>query len=185
MTALEQTATGLPTGTWAGDAAHSTVDFRVRHMVVGTFRGTIEDFESRLVVAEDDASLTGSGRVASIVTRVENLTAHLAGDDFFDAASHPELRFASRSIRRSGDELVAEGDLTIRGVTRPVELRGEARGPVTDLGGKERLGLDLETTIDRRDFGMAWNAPLPGGGVAVGNEVQLTAHLELVADERE
>jgi polyisoprenoid-binding protein YceI len=116
-----------------------------------------------------------------VVTLEENLTAHLQSPDFFDAQRHPETTFRSTSIERRGEDgIVIAGELTLKGVTRPVELHGTIRGPVVDLGDAERLGLELEGTIDRTDFGLNWNLPLPKGGLAVGNDVRLVAHLELV-----
>ncbi len=110
----------------------------------------------------------------------ENLNAHLLAPDFFDAERHPELRFSSSDVRRDGDDLVVEGELTIKGVTRPVQLRGTISGPGVDAYGNDRLGLELETEVDRRLFGLEWNSELPGGGLAVSNEATLSGQLSLV-----
>jgi polyisoprenoid-binding protein YceI len=169
---------GIPTGVWKSDPVHSSVGFAVRHMGVTPFRGTVSDFEA--ILGGDQ--LVGSARIESISTADENLTGHLLSPEFFDAERHPELRFESSEIRRDGDELVVPGELTLKGVTRPVELRGTITGPLDDPYGKSRLGIELETTIDRTDFGIDWNADLPSGGKVLADDVQLTARLELVRE---
>jgi polyisoprenoid-binding protein YceI len=168
----------IPTGIWKSDPVHSSVGFAVQHMGVSPFRGTVPDFEA--ILAGDQ--LAGSAQVASISTPDENLTGHLLSPEFFDAERHPELRFESSEIRRDADEVVIPGSLTLKGVTRPVELRGTITGPLEDPYGKRRVGLELETTIDRTDFGIDWNSELPSGGQVVANDVQLSARLELVQE---
>jgi polyisoprenoid-binding protein YceI len=168
----------IPTGIWKSDPVHSSVGFAVQHMGVSPFRGALLDFEA--ILGGDQ--LVGTARVESISTLDENLTGHLLSPEFFDAERHPELRFESGEIRRDGDGLVVSGDLTLKGVTRPVELRGTITGPVADPYGKQRVGLELGTTIDRTDFGIDWNADLPSGGKVLADEVELTARLELVQE---
>ena len=172
----QQVTTGVPTGTWVSDPVHSSIGFAITHSTVLTFRGRVGEFDARLV----DGRLEGTAKVASIQVEDENLTAHLQTPDFFDAEQFPELRFVSSAIERDGDRISVSGDLTIRGVTVPVELPGTIAGPVTDGYGKERLGLELETTVDRHDFGVSWNADLPGGGAMLADEVMITASLALV-----
>ena len=179
-TALAPTA--LPTGTWTADTLHSSIRFSVRHMVVSTFRGEVPEFSGSFVVGDDGAALQGSAPVASIRTQDPNLDAHLVSPDFFDAENHPELHFASTEIHRDGDRLTVEGELTLRGVAKPITLLGTLSGPVDDPFGSVRLGIALEGTIDRRDYGIEWNAPLPGGGFALGNEVTITADLDLIRE---
>jgi polyisoprenoid-binding protein YceI len=166
----------IPTGAWTSDPIHSSVVFAVRHMGVTPFRGGFKDFDASI----SDGRLAGSARVESITTDDETLTGHLLSPDFFDAERHPELRFEADEIRVDGDRIVVPGRLTLKGETRPVELRGTVTGPVTDPYGNDRLGLELETSIDRTDFGIDWNAELPSGGPVLANEVELTAQLELV-----
>lgn len=174
------TLTSLPVGTWKSDPTHSSASFAIKHMVVATFRGRFEDLDATLTVAEDgSAELTGSVAAGSIVVKDENLQAHLGAPDFFDVERYPQLRFTSSSIRRDGEELVLDGELTIKDQTHPVEARGTISGPAETLGGAVKIGLTLETVIDRTKFGLAWNAPLPKGGVAVADEVKLTVELEL------
>jgi polyisoprenoid-binding protein YceI len=178
--AAVDTATSLPVGAWESDPTHSSASFAVKHMVVATFRGRFEELDAKLTVAEDgSAELTGSVSASSIVVKDENLQAHLGSPDFFDTERHPDIRFASKSIRRNGDELVIDGDLTIKDQTHPVETRGTITDPHETLGGAIKIGLTLETVIDRTKFGLNWNAPLPKGGFALADDVTLTVELEL------
>jgi polyisoprenoid-binding protein YceI len=173
--------TTLPVGTWQRDPTHSSAGFAVKHMGVSTFRGHFEDFDALLNVSEDGAAeLVGTVRADSIAVKDENLQAHLGSPDFFDTERYPELRFVSRSLRRDGEQLVASGELTIKDQTRPVEARGTITGPTETLGGAVKIGVTLETIIDRTQFALSWNAPLPKGGLALANEVKLTVELELV-----
>src|SRR3954447_2257262 len=176
--------TVAPAGTWALDTTHSSASFAVKHMVVATFRGRFEDFDARLVVGEDgDASLTGVVKVDSIVVKDENLAGHLKSPDFFDTERYPEIRFVSTAIRRDGDELVVDGDLTVKGRTQRVEARGTIADPVSGPDGSERLGLSLEAIIDRTAYGLDWNAELPKGGRVLANDVTLLVELELARQE--
>ncbi len=170
----------VPTGTWEIDRVHSSIGFAVKHMVVATFRGKFEDYDAALVSGAGGAELTGTVQVASVDVREEALAAHLQGPDFFDAERTPELRFASSSIERDGDEVVLAGDLTIKGKTLPVEARGSVEGPHPGFDEVERIGLALETTIDRTQYGLEWNAPLPKGGFALANDVTLQIQLEFL-----
>jgi polyisoprenoid-binding protein YceI len=181
MSTTEATRTALPTGTWTSDATHSTIDFTVKHFLVGKFRASVPTFSATLVVDEaGHGTLEGTAAVASIVAADDNLTGHLSAPDFFDAERFPEIRFTARSIELSGDEVRARGDLTVKGTTLPIELTGELAGPADDPYGNTRLGLDLTTTFDRTKFGLTFNAPMPGGGFILSDEVKVTAQLELV-----
>src|SRR5271169_1562764 len=174
------TVTSLPVGTWKADPTHSSASFAVKHMVVATFRGRFEDLDATLTVDEDgSARLAGSVAAGSIVVKDENLQAHLGAPDFFDVERYPQLRFVSTSIRRDGEELVLDGELTIKDQTHPIEARGTITDPTETLGGAIKIGLTLETVIDRTEFGLNWNAPLPKGGVALADDVRLTVELEL------
>jgi polyisoprenoid-binding protein YceI len=175
MAVLTESRTALPTGTWALDPVHSTIGFEIPYLA-GTFRGSFEDVDAKLTAD----SLSGAARVASVDVKDENLTAHLQSPDFFDAENHPELTFASSSIERSGEELKVIGEITIRGTTKPVELNGTIAGPITDGYGNERIGLTLSTVVDRTEFGVNWNMPLPNGKPALQNEVTLVAELFFV-----
>lgn len=174
MTTIEQTTT--PTGTWTLDPVHSSIGFAVTYQGVMTFKGTFERYDASLV----DGRLEGTAEVASVKVDDENLAGHLQTPDFFDAEQHPELRFVSRSIERDGDGVSIAGELTLRGQTHPVELSGTLSGPVTDGYGNERIGFDLETTVNRHDYGISWNMELPGGGNALADDVAISANLTLV-----
>jgi polyisoprenoid-binding protein YceI len=170
--AVETTATG----TWRLDETHSSIGFSFLHNGLTPFRGGFSEFDATL----EDGKLVGTATVESITTEDENLTGHLLSPEFFDAQRHPVLRFESSEIRRDGNAAAVRGELTLKGVTQPVELRGHIAGPVTDAYGGNRLGLNLETTIDRTDFGIDWNAPLPSGVNLLDNDVTLTAELQVV-----
>jgi polyisoprenoid-binding protein YceI len=175
-------ATTVPAGTtWTADPVHSSAGFSVKHMVVSTFRGRFEDFAATLTAAEDGTlRLEGRVRADSIAVKDENLAAHLRAADFFDTDRHPEITFASTLVRDEDGELVVEGELTIKGHTRPLRARGTLTEPLETLGGAVKVGLELEATVDRRDYGLDWNAPLPKGGFALENDVKLLVSLELV-----
>jgi polyisoprenoid-binding protein YceI len=170
LTTVEQ---AIPTGTWTLDKTHSSVGYAVRHSGVSLFKGSVTDFDAEVV----EGTLRGSADVSSITVNDENLQAHLLSPEFFDVERTPRVSFESTSIRREGDRLTVEGELEIRDVKRPVTLTGTVAGPVEGPAG-EKLGLTLETVIDRTAFGIAWNMELPGGGFILDNEVTLTANLE-------
>jgi polyisoprenoid-binding protein YceI len=177
-------ATPVPGGSWRIDPVHSHVGFAIRHMVVATFRGHFEEYDGSLHADGAGApALDGSVRVDSLAVKDENLAAHLRSADFFDSASHPLISFTSSAVAVGEDgELEVEGELTIKGRTRPVTARGSFSGPHADIAGNEKLGVELEAVIDRREFGLEWNAPLPKGGLALDNEVRLEVGLELVRE---
>jgi len=160
-------------GAWNFAAAHSSADFAVKY-VVSTFRGSIEDLSATL----QDGVLSGTAKVASIKVKDDNLTGHLMAPDFFDAEQYPEISFRSDSIEADGDEVTVQGELTLRGVTKPITATGTLEGPSQDFMGNTRLGFTLETTIDRTDYGVSWNAELPSGGKALADEVTLHVELE-------
>lgn len=174
----------LASGTWKIDRTHSHVGFAVKHMVVSTFRGRFEDYDGTLIVGEDGAPrLEGWVTVDSIAVADENLRAHLTSPDFFDSARYPRVSFTSTALRVDADgELVLEGELEIKGNVRPVSARGTISGPHVDIAGNDKLGVELQASIDRREFGLEWNAELPAGGVALGNDVKLEVSLELVRE---
>jgi polyisoprenoid-binding protein YceI len=168
----------LPAGTWTVDPVHSQVGFAVAYHV-GTFRGSFAPVEARLEVGEDGkAKLTGSASVSGVKVQDENLSAHLQAPDFFDAERTPEIAFASTAIRPSGDELEIVGELTIKGTTLPVTATGRV-GEQKDYMDRPYFGLELTSTIDRTQFGLNWNNPLPNGDPALANEVTVTAELFL------
>jgi polyisoprenoid-binding protein YceI len=169
----------LPTGTWTFDPIHSSVSFSVRHMGVSTFSAGFREIDAALI----DGRLEGTAKVESVEIEEPQLRGHLLSPEFFDAERQPEIRFESDEVRLGdGDELVVEGDLTVRDVTRRVEARGTLVGPIEGPDGRGRLGITLETVVDRTDFGLGWNMDLPDGTVVLANDVTLTVRLELVRE---
>jgi polyisoprenoid-binding protein YceI len=169
----------VPEGTWTIDATHSTLEFAIRHTGVATVKGRATDL-SGTITGGRQAAIEGTVPVAGLTTFDETRDGHLQSPDFFDADRFPELRFASTRVTLSGDELLVEGELTLKGVTKPVRLTGRLHGPATDPWGNERIGVDLDGTIDRNDFGISWNAPLPGGGFLLADTVRLSASFSAV-----
>lgn len=180
MSTIEQTTTQALTGTWSSDPTHSGLEFAIRHSGVATIRGQVREFQAVLEAGADDLRLSGSGSTASLTTGQDDRDAHLATPDFFDAERYPEFRFVSSEAERDGDDFVVRGEITLKGVTRPIELRGELAGPVTDAFGVPRVGVELAGSLDRTEFGISWNAPLPGGDLLLANRVKVTASLSLV-----
>src|SRR3954464_3215431 len=159
--------TVAPTGTWNLDPVHSRVDFEVRYLA-GTFKGQFHEIGAELTVEGENASLGGTAKVASVDVKDENLSAHLQSPDFFDAERHPQLRFAAQDIRLDGDGKVSvDGELTIKGVSKPVGVTGTVSAPIADPYGNDRIGLNLTTSVDRTDFGVDWNNPLASGEPAL------------------
>jgi polyisoprenoid-binding protein YceI len=173
MSTIEQHATG----TFSADPVHSHVGFEVPY-AVATFSGEVTDFTASLV----DGHLEGSAKIESIKLKDENLQAHVLSPEFFDAERHPVLTF-SGDLARDGDRATIDGEITMKGITRPTKLEGTIVGPTVDHFGATRVGLKLETVVDRTAFDMKWNMPLPNGEPALGNEVTLKADLTLVAQE--
>ncbi len=161
------------TGEWRFNAIHSSVDFSLQYLVA-KFRGRFEEVDASL----RDGVLTGSAKVASVNVKDSNLIGHLQSPDFFDAEQHAELSFTSTTLEAEGDNLTLDGELTIKGITRPVHATGTIDGPTEDFMGNTRLGFTLETKIDRTEFGLNWNAELPKGGKALSDEVTLIVELE-------
>ncbi len=173
-------STVIPEGTWTSDKTHSTFGFSARHLVVATYRGTLLDFDATVVGNPDGScQLDAAARVASVSTTDENLTGHLLAPDFFDAQRFPEVRYHATEISRDGDHLIVSGQLSLKGVTKDIVLHGEIAGPTVGFEDREILGITLEGTIDRTEFGITWNATLPTGGLVLGHEVKLVANLEL------
>ncbi len=179
MSTLESTTTIAPAGTiWTADPVHSNVAFEVEYAGVSIFRGSFRDFDATL----ESSTLAGSARVASVDVKDEQLSGHLQSPDFFDAERNPEIAFRADTLSLGDDGAVSgTAELTIKGVTKPVELQGRlAAAPSVDPFGRERLGLTLETAIDRNEYGISWNAPNQSGGNYLGDEVTLKADLTFV-----
>lgn len=174
MTVASEPITIIPAGTWRIDPVWSSVEFAVRKLGLTTIKGRAGSVAG-VISGGETPSVEGTVEAASITTFDEQRDAHVVSPDFFDVERFPELRFVSTEIRRDGDEVVVEGELTIKGATRPVELRGQVTGPSNDPWGNERIGLELRATVDRTEFGLRWNAPLPGGGFLLPDTVELSA----------
>src|SRR4051794_12462401 len=172
------TEQSIPTGTWNVDLVHSNVGFAVDYMA-GTFQGTFAKFDAKV----ENGTLKGSAEVASVQVKDPNLEGHLQTPDFFDAERYPQLTFESKAITRSGNDLTIAAEVTIKGHSEPVEIKGAISDPINDPFGGERFGLKLEATIDRDKFGVSWNNPLPNGEPALSNDVKLFAELQLVRAE--
>jgi polyisoprenoid-binding protein YceI len=172
-----QTYQALPTGIWKPDGVHSAIGFAVDYMA-GTFQGAFTEFDASVA----DGVIRGSAQVASVHVKDENLEAHLQSPDFFDAERNPQLTFESKEIIRSGDDLAIAGEITIKGHTEPVDIKGRITDAIQDPFGNERFGLRLETTVDRTQFGLNWNNPLPSGAPALANDVQIIAELQFVRE---
>lgn len=188
MTAMTSIATELPglvPGTWILDPVHTEVGFSVRHMMVTKVRGQFTKFEGEIVVAENplESSAQASVEMASVDTQAEDRDNHLRSPDFFDVENHPAMTYRATGIRRDGEDLLADGELTIRGVTRPVTLSLEWGGVHPDPWGGTRLGLSATGRINRRDFGMEFNIPIEGGGVVVGDRVDIYLEVEAVRQQ--
>jgi polyisoprenoid-binding protein YceI len=169
------TQQAVPTGTWNLDPVHSTIAFAVDYMS-GTFQGSF----SKVDASVTDGRLRGTAEVASIQVKDPNLEAHLQSPDFFDAERYPQLSFESKDIRRSGDDLTIDGEITMKGHTEPIEITGTVTDPQDDPFGNVRFGIKLEAKVDRTQFGISWNNPLPSGEPALQDEVTLIADLQLV-----
>ncbi len=179
------TATDIPgyvAGTWTIDKTHSEVGFSIRHIMISKVKGTFKDFDATIVTAENplDSTVTASARVASIDTNEPNRDQHLRTNDFFDAETYPTIDFVSTGVRVDDGDFKVDGDLTIRGVTKPVTFDFEFGGFATDPFGNSKAGATAKTVINREDFGLLYNAALETGGFLLGDKVTITLELQAV-----
>jgi len=174
-------------GTWFVDPEHSSVEFRVKHLMIESVRGRFLEYTGTVETGEEPR-IAGTIRSASLETHHPERDEHLRSPDFFDVERHPEIAFASTSLELGGDGTLAlAGNLTIKGITRPIELTGAYSGCGIDLDGHERIGFELRGELDRLDYGLTWNRMLEAGGILVGNAVEVTldvAAVRQVAVER-
>ncbi|MDX6695285.1 MAG: hypothetical protein QOF02_2888 [Blastocatellia bacterium] len=174
----------IPAGDYKIDPAHSIIGFAIRHLEINWVEGRFKDFSG--VIHYDDKDVTKSSveftaKIESIDTGVAPRDKHLRTADFFDAEKYPEMTFKSTSIERKGKNgYVLNGDLTLKGVTKPVSLPFTIAGAIKDGGGNTRFGIDAQTKINRRDFGITWGKTMESGGFDVGNEVTINLNLEAV-----
>jgi polyisoprenoid-binding protein YceI len=173
---MSLTEQSIPTGTWNLDPVHSKASFAVQHAGISKFRGSFDELEASLV----DGVLRGAAKVESVSVPVDQLKGHLQGPDFFDAERNPEITFVASELKQDGEKLTATGELTMRGVTKPITATGTIAGPAQYFDGNDRIAIELETVVDRTEFGINWNAPIPSGGNALANEVAINVELQLV-----
>lgn len=173
---------GYLAGTWEIDPVHSEVSFVIRHMMVSKVRGRFDRFGGTIVTGGDPATSTATATIEldSINTNEPQRDEHVRSADFFDVENHPNMTFESTDVQPAGDGYLATGNLTIRGVTRPVELRVELNGISADPYGGTRIGISASAEINRLDFGVSYNGPIPGGGVVLADRVAITIEVEAV-----
>jgi polyisoprenoid-binding protein YceI len=182
-TSTAPTIPGYRAGRWVIDPTHSEVGFSVRHLMVSKVRGRFARFEGVIETGPDplDSSVEASIDVTSIDTNSEDRDAHLRSPDFLDVDQHPALTYRSTRVRADEDGFVLDGDLTLHGVTRPVPLALEVHGFLAESPfGDSRVGFSATTEISRKDFGIEFNAPLEGGGVLLGDKIQIVLEVEAV-----
>ncbi|HET7353438.1 MAG TPA: YceI family protein [Gaiellaceae bacterium] len=170
-TTLTTASKAAPTGNWSADPVHSNVSFEIAYAGTNTFRGGFHEYSAGLT----NGVLEGSAKVASVDVKDEQLNGHLQTPDFFDAERFPEITFRTSDLEH--------GELTIKGVTRPVAITASVSEPNVDPFGRERIGITLEATVDRTEYGVNWNAPNQGGGNYLGDDVTIKADLALVRQE--
>ncbi|HLI38771.1 MAG TPA: YceI family protein [Streptosporangiaceae bacterium] len=178
---------GYRAGTWTIDPVHSEVSFTVRHMMVSKVRGRFDKFEGTIVTAPDplQSSVTATIDLSSVNTGSEDRDNHIRSADFLHVEQHPIMTFQSTGVRQDGDGFLLDGDLSLRGVTRPVTLKLEVNGFGPDAYGGTRAGFSATGEINRNDFGVSYNGPIPGGGVAVSEKVTINLEIEGVLEKSE
>ncbi|HMH59324.1 MAG TPA: YceI family protein [Galbitalea sp.] len=171
-------------GTWKLEPVHSEISFTVRHLAISKVRGKFENFDVTIVTAPDpkDSTIEASIDVSSVNTGQEGRDNHLRSSDFFLVEQHPHMLFTAKGdgITIDGEDFTIVGDLTLRGVTLPVTLKGELGGVIDDPYGNVRAGATASTKINRQDFGVSWNAALEAGGFTVGDDVTINLELQVV-----
>ncbi|MDO5493534.1 MAG: YceI family protein [Nesterenkonia sp.] len=176
----------LTAGTWNYDPSHSEVGLTVRHAGISKTRATFEDVRSTLEVGADGiAAVEAQVQAASFSSGNEDRDGHIRSEDFLDAEQHPVLTFRAEGAAVTEEEFELSGDLTIRGVTRPVTFDAEFGGQAVDPFGATRAGFSATTTISRKDFGLTWNAALEAGGVLVSDKVKIELEVAYVLDQGE
>jgi polyisoprenoid-binding protein YceI len=170
-------------GTWKLDPTHSTIAFTVRHLAISKVRGAFERFDLTIVTGQDDAdgihSIDATIDVASVNTNQAQRDGHLRTSDFFLVEEYPTATFHSTGGTWDGDSFTIVGDLTLRGVTKQIELTGELGGVTTDTQGNTKAGASATTTINRHDFGVSWNAALEAGGLTLGDDVRIDIDIQV------
>lgn len=173
-------ATEQAIAVWSVDKVHSSVGYEIEHNSAATFKGSFRDVDAKLEFGDDGVTVTGSVRVDSIDLGDEQQKGHVLSAEFFDAERHPTVDFASTAVRYEDGEAIVDGELTIRGETRPVTVRGKIGEPYENAYGQQGLAVRLGTTIDRTQYGLDWQLQLPNGKPVLGDEVTIAVELELV-----
>jgi polyisoprenoid-binding protein YceI len=177
------TLTEIPTGTYTVDPAHSNVGFEVRHMGIATVRGAFKQFSGTVDASGEQPRLSGSVEVSSIDTGETNRDGHLQSPEFFDAQQFPQITFQTTATELgAGGQITLNGDITIKGITKPLQLTGTLAENGQDPWGNERVGFEVEGKIDRREFDLKWNQTLPNGNLLVANDVKLVISVSAVKE---
>jgi polyisoprenoid-binding protein YceI len=172
----------LPAGSFAIDPSHSRIGFSARHAMVTKVRGAFNEFSGTGSLANGTGSVTVEINVSSIDTRSADRDGHLQSPDFFDVANFPKITFVSTSVKDSGsDKVVVDGNITIKDVTKPISITFEYTGAATDPFGNARVGFEGEAEINRKDFGLTWNAALETGGLLVSENIKLEFEISAIA----
>ncbi len=173
----------IPTGTFTIDPAHSRVGFAARHAAVARVRGQFDAFSGSITIADDFADSLAHVDIdaGSVKTGNADRDAHLTSPDFWDVATNPTWTFRTTGVEGSGEEFALTGDLTINGVTKPVDLDVEYNGAAVGPDGVQRLGFSASTAVSRKDYGLTWNVALEGGGVLVGDKIRIELDIAAVA----
>jgi len=181
MSATTITLDQIPAGTYTVDPSHSSVGFEVKHMGIATVRGGFRQFEGTIDATGDAPALKGAVEVASINTNDEQRDAHLTSAEFFDVERNPQITFDTTAIEATDQGRIRlAGEITIKGITKPIELTGNVGENGADPWGNERIGFEVEGAIDRREFDLKWNQTLPNGNLLVSNEVKLLISVSAV-----
>jgi polyisoprenoid-binding protein YceI len=171
----------MATTKWVLDPMHSEVQFKVKHLVISTVSGSFKNFEGSLETENDDfsdAKVEFSLDVDSIDTTQPQRDEHLKSAEFFDAATHPKISFKSTSLTKDGDDYKLKGDLTIKGVTKPVSFNVEHGGIAGDFYGNTKAGFDVTGKINRKEFGLTWDGVTEAGSIVVGEDIKLIASVQ-------
>ena len=176
---------GYRAGTWVIDPTHSEVGFSVRHLAISKVKGKFEKFDATFVTGDNplDSKVTATAEVASINTNEPNRDGHLRTGDFFAAEEHPQLTFVSTAVREEGGKFYVDGDLTMRGVTKPVTFDFELGGFGDAGDGVTKVGFTATTVVKRSEFGVSWNAPLEKGGFLLGDDVTIYLDVQAALQE--
>lgn len=180
---MTDTITNIPgykAGTWTIDPTHSEVGFSIRHLMISKVKGKFENFDATFITAENplDSTVTATAEVASINTNEANRDGHLRTGDFFDAETYPTIDFASTGVREVKGEFLVDGNITIKGVTKPATFEFEFGGFGNDPYGNYKFGATAKTEVNREDFGLTYNAALETGGMLLGDKVTITLELQ-------